>query len=129
MADLRLHTAPRTLDLKSVFDRARWRRVVILTYTFDLPFFESLLLPALLRGGATEVTVAADAAWLDERLAGWIDAGLVRDAGRRYALLGVRVPGTFHPKLILGIHSDGGTVLVGSGNISTFGMATGGELF
>lgn len=129
MAELRLHTAPLTLDLKSVFDRARWRRVVILTYTFDLPFFESLLLPALLKGGATEVTVAADAAWLDERLGGWLDAGLVRDAGRRYALVGVRVPGTFHPKLILGVHADGGAVLAGSGNISTFGMATGGELF
>ena len=129
MADLRLHTAPETLDLKSVFDRARWRRVVILTYSFDFPIFESLLLPALLKGGATEVTIAADAAWLDERLGGWIDAGLVRDAGRRYALVGVRVPGTFHPKLILGVHPDGGTVLVGSGNISRFGMATGGELF
>ena len=42
---------------------------------------------------------------------------------------GVTVLVVFHPRLALMVKEDQGTVLVGSGNISTFGMATCGELF
>jgi hypothetical protein len=101
---------------------------VFLTYSFDLPFFESYLLRFLVDGGASTVTVAADASWLAERLPSWIEAGEVREAGRSYTLHGVSVGGVFHPKLMLAASENSGAVFVGSGNISMHGMATGGEL-
>jgi hypothetical protein len=129
MAELQVVESAAPLRLRDIFERSRWQHVVLLTYTFDLPFFESYLLPLLVRNGARHVTVAADANWLREQLPRWIEHQLVREAGRRYALIGVQVPGAFHPKLTLGIGPQGGAVLLGSGNISVFGMATGGELF
>jgi hypothetical protein len=110
--------------------RARqWRQVIILTYSFDLPFFEAIILPTLWQGGVRSIVVAADAQWLSERLCDWLEAGEVRHAGQRYALCSVAVPGSFHPKLVLATGPSSGMVLVGSGNISEYGMAKGGELF
>jgi hypothetical protein len=129
MADLHLVTAPPPLSLKGVFESSHWRHVLMLTYSFDLPFFESYLLPHLIRNGARAITVAADARWLAARLPGWIEAGEVREAGKSYTLSGVYVPGSFHPKVTLGVSETTGAVLIGSGNISRFGLATIGELF
>jgi hypothetical protein len=128
MADVRAMT-PTSLDLKEVFSAGQWRHVVFLTYSFDLPFFESYLLRFLIDGGASMVTVAADASWLAERLPRWIEAGEVREAGRSYTLHGVSVGGVFHPKLMLAVSETSGAVLIGSGNISMHGMAIGGEFF
>jgi len=124
-----LVTAPAPLKAHELFEKANWSQVLFLTYSFDLPFFESYLLPKLVQNGACAITVVADAAWLAGRLPGWIESGEVREAGRSYILCGARVPGSFHPKLMLAISEQSGTVLVGSGNLSTFGMTTGGELF
>jgi hypothetical protein len=129
MAELRPVTAPPVLQMKEFFQRARWSRLVLLTYSFDLPFFEAYLLPALVQGGARSIAIAADATWLQARLPAWLAAGEVREAGRSYTLSGVRVPGAFHPKVLLAADETAGAVLVGSGNISAWGMATGGELF
>jgi hypothetical protein len=129
MAEVQPVTSPAPLRLKDVFLRARWQHVILLTYSFDLPFFESYLLRLLVDGGAKMITVAADARWLADSLPRWLKGGDVREAGRSYTLSPVRVPGAFHPKLVLAADESSGTVLLGSGNMSAYGLATGGELF
>jgi hypothetical protein len=129
VAEPRSVAATPPLDLREVLQRGRWQEALFLTYSFDLPFFEAYLLPVLVRNGCRSVAVAACAGWLPERLRAWWEAGEVREAGRGYTLSTVSVPGTFHPKLVLAAGEGRGVVLVGSGNISTYGMTTGGELF
>lgn len=129
MGDLRpVVTAP-PLDLADVLSRGRWREALILTYSFDLPFFESYVLPKLVQNGCRSIAVAACASWLPERLARWSEARDIAEAGLSYTLSQVSVPGVFHPKLVLAAGLDRGAVLVGSGNISEAGMAGGGDLF
>jgi len=122
-------TIVRNLDLRELFSRGRWQHVIFLTYSFDLPFFEAFLLPMLVQNGSQFITVVADAGWLAERLTIWLERDQIHEAGKKYLLCSVKVAGAFHPKVILGASKSGGTVLVGSGNISSYGMAHGGELF
>lgn len=127
--ELRSVVASQPLDLREVLLRGRWQEALLLTYSFDLPFFEAYVLPALIRNGCHSVAVAACAGWLPERLRAWSEADEIREAGRSYTLSAVSVPGAFHPKLVLAAGDGRGIVLVGSGNISTYGMTMGGELF
>lgn len=47
MAELHSVGGPAPLDLKETLERGRWQEALFLTYSFDLPFFESYLLPIL----------------------------------------------------------------------------------
>lgn len=129
MADVRAVVAAPPLDLGGVLSRGRWREALILTYSFDLPFFESYVLPKLVGNGCRSIAAAACASWLPQRLAGWSEARDIAEAGVSYSLSQVAVPGVFHPKLLLAVGPDLGAVLVGSGNISEEGLAGGGDLF
>jgi hypothetical protein len=117
------------LDLLDVLLRGRWRQIIFLTYTCDLPFFEAFVLPLLIQQGAQHITIAADGPSLAERLPLWLEQGEAREAGRSYVVCGVHVPKTFHPKVVLGVGEMGGAVLIGSGNVSPLGFSLGGELF
>ncbi|GER89802.1 hypothetical protein KDW_39640 [Dictyobacter vulcani] len=117
------------LNLKLLFEQGRWQHIIFLTYSFDLPFFETYLLPILIQRGTRSVTVVADANWIAKRLPIWFEREQIRDAGKQYTLCGVNIPGAFHAKVILAANQTSGMALVGSGNLSTFSMTTGGELF
>jgi len=117
------------LNLGEILHRGHWQEVALLTYSFDLPFFESYLLPILVGAGCHSISVASCASWLPDRLRSWATSGEVREAGRSYTVSPVSVPGVFHPKVILACGDHRGVVMVGSGNISQYGMAMGGELF
>src|SRR4051812_19982132 len=109
---LRLITAPPPLKMHDLFADVHWSHVIFLTYSFDLPFFESYLLPKLVRNGSCAIAVVADAAQLAENLPNWLEAGDVREAGRSYILCSAHVPGAFHPKLMLAANEQVGTVLL-----------------
>lgn len=117
------------LILRDVFLRGRWRHIIFLTYTCDLPFFEAFLLPLLIQGGTQHITIATDGPTLAERLPRWLEQGEVREAGRSYVVCSAHVPRSFHPKVVLAVGEMGGAVLIGSGNVSPFGFSFGGELF
>ncbi len=125
----RLASTTHALNMRDFFLSGHWQHIIFLTYSFDLPFFESYLLPPLVQNGCKLITVVADAEWLAMRLPRWQEREQIRDAGKRYMLWSTRVPGTFHPKVVLAVNKTGGAVLVGSGNISSYSMASGGELF
>lgn len=100
------------------------------TYSFDLRLFDQYLLRRLAQNALNAVILVDHsklaAAW--EQLAEG-ETYLLRQAGRRYLLRGIQVPGAFHPKSYLFTRRDSTTLLVGSGNLTRSGVDYGHEVF
>ena len=119
-----------TLRVVAGFER-RWSVFWATTYTFELPFFESFLLPRLgepplnatilidaHRHADALQDLAADTPWRGAR------------ANRDYLIRGVApTNGAFHPKTYLFANERTGLLYVGSGNLTMSGLETGKELF
>lgn len=99
---------------------------LLLTWSIDPVFFETVHLSHLRKGGTGRVLVLADGHQLDRHaphLGRLVRAGRVRGLGRSYALEGIRLNGHFHPKLWIRFGVEGGRVLVGSGNLTGHGWS------
>jgi hypothetical protein len=102
------------------------------SYSFDLQLFDQYLLRRLAQNALNAVILIDHnklaSAW--EQLAEG-DAYLLRQAGRRYLLRGIRLQGggAFHPKSYLLTRRDGATLLIGSGNLTRSGIDYGHEVF
>lgn len=119
-----------TLRVVSAFDR-RWTVFWATTYSFELPLFESFLLPRLgepplnavvltdrHRYASALQALGNDTPWRGSR------------ANRDYVLRGAPITaGAFHPKTYLLANQQRGTLLVGSGNLTMGGLETGKEVF
>lgn len=113
----------------SILDRIREGRFeasLITTYNAYLPYYEEVVLPALLGAGSRHNVVLMDAGDCARAFAGV--STRPREAGREYALLPVRAPGAFHPKIILLAGRERGCVLVGSHNLTISGFGNNREL-
>ncbi len=112
---------PRTFLTRRGFDDA-----LLLSWSLDPVFFETMHLPLLRDGRAARVLVLADQSQLDARWPQLVDqvrAGRVRELGRGYGAEGVSVERHFHAKLWLRTSDKGGMVLVGSGNLTGMGWS------
>lgn len=101
------------------------------TYNVELNLFNEYLLRRL--GDAPlNAVVLADQRRLDESLAA-IPAERLDTLGpvnRRWLLRGLQVgSGRFHPKTYLAVRPRSATLMVGSGNLSTYGIDVGREVF
>lgn len=98
----------------------RPKRALFTTFTFNLPFFDAAVLPAVSRGDGCEVSVLVDARQLTRSTTGVFS----RDAGIRYALASVQAPGGgfFHPKIVFLETDDDQYLCVGSGNLTVSGL-------
>lgn len=97
-----------------------WRtHTLLLTYTLDPLFFETVALRRLEMGGAHRVLVMADAEAALPRVAE--AAPDLRRIGQSWALAPVRMDGSFHPKLIARFGQDDAAVAVLSGNLTPSG--------
>lgn len=119
-----------TLKAVASFDR-RWTVFWATTYSFELPFFESYLLPRLGepplnatllvdadRYADALQNLSAETPWRGER------------ANRDYLVRGVApTRGAFHPKTYFFGNDQTGLLLVGSGNLTMGGLETGKEVF
>jgi hypothetical protein len=119
-----------TLRVVASFDR-HWTVFWATTYTFELPFFESFLLPRL-GEPPLNATILVDAKRLADAvqdLAGdtpWRGARANRD----YLVRGVApTRGAFHPKTYFFGNYRTGVLLVGSGNLTMSGLESGKEAF
>ena len=102
------------LDLVSAHP---WQRIVFTTYALSLSFFETVILDALVRGGASRALILADVRGVRASLS---EQGAQR-VGKDYEIEPVVVSsGVFHPKISILSSADECHVLVGSGNL-TFG--------
>ncbi len=93
---------------------------VLTTYNVHFPFLEGVVLRHLWGAGVRLIVVLADA----DRVAEASSDAMTRPrlAGRRYALLPIRAPRSFHPKLVLLAGKRGQQVLVGSHNLTFSGF-------
>jgi hypothetical protein len=115
--------------------RPAWRVLWATTFEFDLDVFDEHVLRLL--GEQCEATILVDPDWMarflervDDPLA--IDGGAGgrwRHVNRDYLLRSPRAGRLFHPKTYLMATEDEGLLLVGSGNLTLSGLASGHELF
>jgi hypothetical protein len=108
--------------------KGNWDHLLILTYGAELPFFESALWRETSARCKNKIILADGAHYLEimERNA---RNGLARYLNQRYVFDGIFCSYSAHAKLILFTNSEAGRLLVGSGNLSMQGYASGGELF
>jgi hypothetical protein len=108
--------------------KGSWRHAVFLTYSVDIPIFESALWREL-NSLCTNKIILADATRFLAACSQYTQPGLVRHLNRLYVADGILVPQSAHAKLILLTNEEQGRLLVGSGNLGMQGYASGGELF
>jgi len=106
--------------LIALLKEVRPKRALFTTFTFNLPFFDAVVLPAASRGDGCEVSVLVDA----RQLAVSTTGAFSRDAGTRYAIAAVQAPGGgfFHPKIAFLETDDDQYLCVGSGNLTVPGL-------
>jgi len=105
-----------------VCSAAPWSRVVFTTYALSLTFFETIVLDALVRGGARDILILSDIEGVRSSLS---EKG-VRGAGRDYQLEPVALTTSgpvFHPKVGVFVGADDAILTVGSGNLTFGGWA------
>jgi hypothetical protein len=109
-------------DLRS----GRFDVSVTTTYSIDFHFYERVVLRRLVAAGCQRHVLLVDAIRCAEALA---DPDLrPRLAGVAYALVPVRYPGAFHPKLSILAGKKGAKVFVGSHNATFAGFGGNAEL-
>jgi len=105
-----------------------WHHALILTYGVDVPFFENALWRQFSTRCRNKIILADGQRYL-EACASYARSGLVRHLNLQYVAEGVFAPRAAHAKLILLTSPERGRLLIGSGNLSWQGYASGGELF
>ncbi len=108
--------------------KGNWDHLLILTFGADLPFFESALWRELATRCNNKIILADGLHYL-ESLESYARNSRARWVNQRYVFDGVFSPYSAHAKLILLANAENGRLLVGSGNLSMQGYASGGELF
>jgi hypothetical protein len=111
----------------SDFIRLReWKHALFTTYTLSLSYFESEILPSLLRAGCSDIWVVADAEGYRSSL---LERRSMR-VGHDYHLIPVALQnGVFHAKSIYLSSDAGDLLLVGSGNVTFAGHGRNLEVF
>lgn len=114
------------MNPRSFCKSPRHAKALFLTYAFDPLFFENIVVPELRAGGCGEIVVLGDA----HQVADAIDRcrAPLTQLGRGYLLGRANHIGAFHPKVFLRLGVQGGSVLVGSGNVTSAGWGGNQEL-
>lgn len=99
---------------------------LIATYNAYLPFYEEVVRPHLTASGCRHNLIMMDAQRCSEA---FNDAGSrPRSAGKLYSLIPVKVGGAFHPKILLLLGRNKGSLFVGSHNLTLAGYSSNLEL-
>lgn len=106
----------------AIANAAPWTRVVFTTYALSLTFFETVVMDALVRGGARDILIFSDV----EGVRGSLSEKGVRGVGRDYRLEPVALTNrnaVFHPKIGAFVGDTDALITVGSGNLTFGGWA------
>ncbi|MBL8204741.1 MAG: hypothetical protein JNM09_10970 [Blastocatellia bacterium] len=99
---------------------------LIATYNAYLPFYEEVVRPHLTASGCRHNLIMMDAHRCNEA---FNDLGSrPRSAGKLYSLIPVKVGGAFHPKILLLLGRNKGSLFVGSHNLTIAGYSSNLEL-
>lgn len=108
-----------TLSLHSDLGSSGWHSSIATTYSVDPSFYDGYVERRLRSSGVTNNILMADGKMLQAALNVFPEA--FAGAGSRYAVLPVRVPGAFHPKLHLRFGEKKSSLIVGSANATAAG--------
>jgi hypothetical protein len=117
-----------TLELPEQL-RGLWDHVLVLTYGLDIPFFERSLWLQFAARCRNKIILADGLHYLQACENYAQQKGLVRHLNQSYVVAGIFGSHATHAKLILLTNAEQGRLLVGSGNLSWQGYASGGEIF
>ncbi len=113
-------------SIADILQLREWKRALFTTYTLSLSYFESEILPSLLRAGCSDIWLIADAEGYRSSL---LERRSMR-VGHEYRLVPAALPnGVFHAKSIYLSSDEGDLLLVGSGNVTFAGHGRNLEIF
>jgi len=92
---------------------------IFFTWSFDVSFFERIVLRRLQRSGTSDVLILVDGAQAEQAARHW--RTLATRLGTEYALEPVFGSGAFHPKVIVRVGAESGAAWIGSGNLTPAG--------
>ena len=105
-----------------------WEHALIMTYGADIPFFENALWGQF-KPSCRNKIILADGQHYLAACENHARSGLLRHMNQRYVVEGIFGARAAHGKVILLTNTKAGRLLVGSGNMSLQGYASGGEQF
>src|ERR1700690_2340429 len=108
-----------TISLHKDLGSHGWHSSIATTYSVDPGFYDMYLERQLRRSGSLNNILMADARML-KRAINATPEGFAA-AGSRYAVVPVKVPGAFHPKVHLRLGSRKARLIVGSANATAAG--------
>lgn len=108
------------VSILDVIKRGGYEASLITTFNAALPFYEEFVLRRLMAAGSRYNVVLMDGAQCAQAWSS--DAARPRLAGHGYALLPMRVPGAFHPKVCLLAGPRKAAILIGSHNLTLSGF-------
>ena len=117
--------------IKLLGDRTNiYHSALLTTYSFDPIYFEAVYLSTLRKLGITNVVVLMDASMYDQLLS---DSNYQCHRVSQYNYTLVRTEnyhsGVFHPKVVLFLGEEEGTLIVSSGNLTYSGLANNDEVW
>lgn len=108
------------VSILDVIKRGGYEASLITTFNATLPFYEEFVLRRLMAAGSRYNVVLMDGAQCAQAWSS--DAARPRLAGHGYALLPMKVPGAFHPKVCLLAGPRKAAILIGSHNLTLSGF-------
>ena len=115
------------IDIVKAMKAGNYHSSFILCYSFDLAFYESIILSSLRSIGCRNNALIVD----DEKYHDSLDAlsGLIGYPGQLYSVTPITTRGSFHPKLILLFGDHEVALFIGTGNASLGGYSRNREIF
>ena len=102
---------------------------LLTTFNFEIGFFERAVLNRLFARDIKTVSLFVDAKQLTNALKEFDIAHNGSHIGKKYMVTPVKMGGSFHPKVILLLGEKKAKLIVGSGNLETFGYTSNNEVF
>ena len=103
-----------------------WHSSIVTTYSVDPSFYDGSIEYRLRTYGCENNLLMADASMLKRALNATPEA--FRNAGRKYAVVPVKMDGCFHPKIHLRLGRDRSRLVVGSANATAAGWGSNQEI-
>lgn len=102
-----------------VFRADGYHSALLTTFCFDPTVFENVILIGMRSRGCRNIGIIADQNMLNRTLS---DAAPAPRAGTAYHLAKRNVSGAFHPKIALRLGREGGSLMIGSANLTGAGL-------
>ena len=102
-----------------VFRAEGYHSALLTTFSFDPTVFENVILIGMRSRGCRNIGIIADQNMLNRTLS---EAAPAPRAGTAYHLAKRDVSGAFHPKIALRLGREGGSLMIGSANLTGAGL-------